>query len=165
MASKTPLVSRLIRRIEVKRNTDIDVDIYVNEDTRPLPPSRRPYGPWHFVGLWMVTGSFNVGGWTTGSSLISLGLNVWVSTYNVVIYWAIIPNANSSLTSYVAIHARYHRCTYFRRLRLRCWRTPWCKVAYWISPVDETELGHMGLSVSDGTLDMFLVIATYLPTD
>lgn len=69
---------RLLRRIEVNRDTNANVDIYVNKDTRPLPPSRRPYGPWHFVGLWMVTGSFNVGGWTTGSSLISLGLNVWV---------------------------------------------------------------------------------------
>lgn len=77
-ASTSTFTSRLLRRLEVQRDTDADVDIYVNKDTRPLPPSRRPYGPWEFVGLWMVTGSFNVGGWTTGSSLISLGLNVWV---------------------------------------------------------------------------------------
>lgn len=77
-ASTSTFTSRLLRRLEVQRDTDTDVDIYVNKDTRPLPPSRRPYGPWEFVGLWMVTGSFNVGGWTTGSSLISLGLNVWV---------------------------------------------------------------------------------------
>lgn len=79
MASQAPLYQRLLRRLEVNRDTDTDVDIYVNKDTRPLPPSRRTYGPWEFVGLWMITGSFNVGGWTTGSSLISLGLNVWVS--------------------------------------------------------------------------------------
>ncbi|KAI1778577.1 NCS1 nucleoside transporter [Hypoxylon cercidicola] len=85
MAPQTSLVSRLARRIEVQRDTDTDVDIYVNKDTRPLPPSRRPYGPWHFVGLWMVTGSFNVGGWTTGSSLISLGLNVWQSMLAIII--------------------------------------------------------------------------------
>lgn len=78
-ASTSTFTSRLVRRLEVQRDTDTDVDIYVNKDTRPLPPSRRPYGPWEFVGLWMVTGSFNVGGWTTGSALISLGLNVWVS--------------------------------------------------------------------------------------
>ncbi|KAI0179502.1 uracil permease [Hypoxylon sp. FL1284] len=85
MAPRTSLLSRIARRIEVKRDTDTDVDIYVNKDTRPLPPSRRPYGPWHFVGLWMITGSFNVGGWTTGSSLISLGLNVWQSMLAIVI--------------------------------------------------------------------------------
>jgi NCS1 family nucleobase:cation symporter-1 len=78
MVAKTPVLSRLLSGLEVNRDTDAPVDIYVNKDTRPLPPSRRPYGPWHFVGLWMITGSFNVGGWTTGSSLISLGLNVWV---------------------------------------------------------------------------------------
>lgn len=77
--STSTFTTRLLRRLEVQRDTDTDVDIYVNKDTRPLPPSRRTYGPWEFVGLWMVTGSFNVGGWTTGSSLISLGLNVWVS--------------------------------------------------------------------------------------
>ncbi|KAL2786967.1 permease for cytosine/purines, uracil, thiamine, allantoin-domain-containing protein [Aspergillus keveii] len=85
MATKTPLISWLVRRLEVNRDTDAPVDIYVNKDTRPLPPSRRPYGPWHFVGLWMITGSFNVGGWTTGSSLISLGLNVWQAMLAIII--------------------------------------------------------------------------------
>lgn len=33
----------------------------------------------------MVTGSFNVGGWTTGSTLISLGLNVWQSMLVVIL--------------------------------------------------------------------------------
>ena len=63
MATKTTLTSRLARRLEVKRDGDTDVDMYLNKDNRPLPPSRRTYGPWEFVGLWMVTGSFNVGGW------------------------------------------------------------------------------------------------------
>ncbi|KAH6886839.1 NCS1 nucleoside transporter [Thelonectria olida] len=85
MASQTSLSRRIIRRAEVNRDVDTDVDIYVNKDTRPLPPSRRTYGPWEFVGLWMVTGSFNVGGWTTGSSLISLGLNVWQSMLAIIV--------------------------------------------------------------------------------
>lgn len=48
------LLTQLLRRIEVNRDTDTDVNAYVNKDTRPLPPSRRTYGPWSFVGLWMV---------------------------------------------------------------------------------------------------------------
>ncbi|TPX10305.1 uncharacterized protein E0L32_008710 [Thyridium curvatum] len=84
MTGNTSLFKRLVRRLEVNRDTE-DVDIYVNKDTRPLPPSRRTYGPWEFVGLWMITGSFNVGGWTTGSALISLGLNVWQSMICIII--------------------------------------------------------------------------------
>ncbi|KAH6991421.1 uracil permease [Ilyonectria sp. MPI-CAGE-AT-0026] len=85
MVTTTTFSRRLIRRLEVNRDVDTDVEIYVNKDTRPLPPSRRTYGPWEFVGLWMVTGSFNVGGWTTGSALISLGLNVWQAMLAIVI--------------------------------------------------------------------------------
>ena len=33
----------------------------------------------------MITGSFNVGGWTTRSSIISLGLNVWQAMLAIVI--------------------------------------------------------------------------------
>jgi NCS1 family nucleobase:cation symporter-1 len=83
--SQSSFKQRFMRRLEVNRDTDTDVGAYINKDTRPLPPSRRPYGPWHFVGLWMVTGSFNVGGWTTGSSVISLGLNVWQSMLAIII--------------------------------------------------------------------------------
>jgi nucleobase:cation symporter-1, NCS1 family len=85
MASST-FKQRAVRRLEVKRDTDMDIQAsYVQKDTRPLPPSRRTYGPWEFVGLWMVTGSFNVGGWTTGSSVISLGLNVWQAMLTIII--------------------------------------------------------------------------------
>lgn len=48
------LLGQLLRRVEVNRDIDTDVNAYVNKDTRPLPPSRRTYGPWSFVGLWMV---------------------------------------------------------------------------------------------------------------
>lgn len=75
----------LLRHLEVSRDTDTDIDAFVQKDTRPLPPSRRVYGPWHFVMLWVITGSFNVGGWTTASSLISLGLNVWQAMLVVII--------------------------------------------------------------------------------
>ncbi|KUI67734.1 Uridine permease [Cytospora mali] len=85
MESKLSLTRRILYRLEVKQDTDTDVDIYLNKDTRPLPPSRRTYGPWEFVGLWLVTGSFNVGGWTVGSSVISLGLNVWEAMLAIIV--------------------------------------------------------------------------------
>ncbi|ROV96956.1 hypothetical protein VSDG_04129 [Cytospora chrysosperma] len=85
MEPKTSLTRRLLHRLQVKQDTDADVGIYLNKDNRPLPPSRRTYGPWEFVGLWLVTGSFNVGGWTVGSSVISLGLNVWEAMLAIIV--------------------------------------------------------------------------------
>ena len=37
------------------------------------------------TAVWMVTGSFNIGGYTTGSSILSLGLNVWQAMLVVII--------------------------------------------------------------------------------
>ena len=75
----------LIQKIQIPRPKDVSTTAYVNRDTMPLPPERRTFGPWSFVGLWIVTGSFNVGGWVTGGSLIVLGLNVWQSMLTVII--------------------------------------------------------------------------------
>ncbi|CCT76156.1 probable uracil permease [Fusarium fujikuroi IMI 58289] len=75
----------LLKRLEIPRETDVQTKAYMNRDTRPLPLERRTYGPWEFVGLWVVTGAFNVGGWMTGSSVIALGLNVWQAMLTVII--------------------------------------------------------------------------------
>ncbi|TEA18474.1 Uracil permease [Colletotrichum sidae] len=83
-------MASLLRRLQVSRETDVVTSAYMNRDTRPLPPERRTYGPWQFVGLWVVTGSFNIGGWTTGSSLIALGLNVWQAMLTVVVGHALV---------------------------------------------------------------------------
>ncbi|KEF60185.1 uncharacterized protein A1O9_05035 [Exophiala aquamarina CBS 119918] len=76
---------QFVRRIEVKREDGGPNDAKANFDTLPLPPERRTFGPWEFVTLWVITGSFNIGGWTTGSSLIALGLNVWQCMLTVII--------------------------------------------------------------------------------
>ncbi|EWG55977.1 hypothetical protein FVEG_14078 [Fusarium verticillioides 7600] len=57
----------------------------MNRDTRPLPLERRTYGAWEFVGIWVITGAFNAGGWMTGSSVIALGLNVWQAMLTVIV--------------------------------------------------------------------------------
>ncbi|KAK4549656.1 hypothetical protein LTR36_004957 [Oleoguttula mirabilis] len=74
------LLQRL--QVDVTENEDSSIS---NKDTMPLPPSRRTYGPWTFVVLWVITGSFNIGGWTTGSSLIAYGLNVWQCMITVIV--------------------------------------------------------------------------------
>ncbi|GME65164.1 related to uracil permease [Neofusicoccum parvum] len=71
-----PLLHTLHHHLLVPRDASSPTTAHLQRDTRPLPPSRRTYTPLSFVLLWLVTGSFNVSGWTTGSSLIALGLSV-----------------------------------------------------------------------------------------
>jgi NCS1 family nucleobase:cation symporter-1 len=76
-------IKSLVRKLEIKQ--EAGTDHRGNHDTFPLPPERRTFGPWEFVTLWVITGSFNIGGWTTGSSLIALGLNVWQCMITVIV--------------------------------------------------------------------------------
>lgn len=83
-------VQKFLEFIEVKDDRHDDNEDErglksLNADTRPLEPARRTFGPWEFVTLWVITGSSNIGGWTTGSSLIAYGLNVWQAMLTVII--------------------------------------------------------------------------------
>uniref|UniRef100_A0A093UZ44 Putative permease C29B12.14c n=1 Tax=Talaromyces marneffei PM1 TaxID=1077442 RepID=A0A093UZ44_TALMA len=84
------ILQNFLKRIEVKHDGDGNIEDErglksINADTRPLETARRTFGPWEYATLWVVTGSFNIGGWTTGSSLIAYGLNVWQAMLTVVI--------------------------------------------------------------------------------
>ncbi|ORX40323.1 NCS1 nucleoside transporter family [Kockovaella imperatae] len=57
---------------------------WLNRDNVPLPPSRRTWGPWSYVGFWITTG-VNISGWSGGSALLSLGLTVGQSMAVAVI--------------------------------------------------------------------------------
>jgi NCS1 family nucleobase:cation symporter-1 len=78
-------IKKLLHYLEVKDGHAHPMAKHANLDIRPLEPERRTFGPWEFVTLWVITGSFNIGGWTTGSSLIALGLNVWQAMLTVII--------------------------------------------------------------------------------
>ncbi|KAH9895754.1 NCS1 nucleoside transporter family [Cubamyces lactineus] len=79
-------MSSLLKRLEVKRKNEFEGEstAWINRDIVPLPPSRRTWGAWSFVGYWLLTG-FNISGWSTASSLLGLGLNVWQAMVSVVI--------------------------------------------------------------------------------
>ncbi|ORY30779.1 permease for cytosine/purines, uracil, thiamine, allantoin-domain-containing protein [Naematelia encephala] len=78
----------ILRKLEVpQREEEADVwktSRWLNRDNVPLPPSRRTWGAWSFVGYWVATG-VNISGWTAGSSLLSLGLTVGEAMAVVVI--------------------------------------------------------------------------------
>ncbi|KAI0822158.1 NCS1 nucleoside transporter family [Trametes gibbosa] len=79
-------MSTLLKRLEVKSEHPQEgkATAWINRDIIPLPPSRRTWGSWSFVGYWMLTG-FNISGWTTASSLLGIGLNVWQALISVII--------------------------------------------------------------------------------
>ncbi|KAH9849118.1 NCS1 nucleoside transporter family [Lenzites betulinus] len=79
-------MSTFLQRLEVKSEHPQEgkATAWINRDIIPLPPSRRTWGSWSFVGYWMLTG-FNISGWTTASSLLGIGLNVWQALVSVII--------------------------------------------------------------------------------
>ncbi|THV00163.1 NCS1 nucleoside transporter family [Dendrothele bispora CBS 962.96] len=76
----------LLKKLEVPHEKDAVYELtpWINRDIVPLPPSRRTWGPWSFVGFWLVTG-INISGWTSASALLALGLNVWQAMLTVII--------------------------------------------------------------------------------
>ncbi|KAH9939657.1 NCS1 nucleoside transporter family [Epithele typhae] len=77
--------STILKRLEIKhKDGEENPSAWVNRDIVPLPPSRRTWGAWSFVGYWVLTG-FNISGWTTASSLLGLGLSVWQAMVSVII--------------------------------------------------------------------------------
>ncbi|KAK4684535.1 nucleobase:cation symporter-1, NCS1 family, partial [Tremellales sp. Uapishka_1] len=78
----------ILTKLQVpQRKEEADVwkqSVWLNRDNVPLPPNRRNWGAWSFVGYWCATG-INISGWTGGSSLLSLGLSVGEAMAVVVI--------------------------------------------------------------------------------
>ncbi|KAK7445174.1 hypothetical protein VKT23_009605 [Stygiomarasmius scandens] len=83
--------SNLLKKLEVPHEKDAVYELtpWINRDIVPLPPSRRTWGSWSFVGFWLVTG-INISGWTGASALLALGLNVWQSMLAVIIGYIIV---------------------------------------------------------------------------
>lgn len=62
---------------------------WINEDIIPLPPSRRTWDMWTFISFWAIN-NLCLSNWQTGSSLIALGLSVWMVMISTIIARVII---------------------------------------------------------------------------
>ena len=91
MATLGLQIRKLVRRLEVEQKNVYQgkSTAWINHDIVPLPPSRRTWGSWSFVGFWLLTG-LNISGWTTASSLLGLGLNVWQAMISVIVGYLIV---------------------------------------------------------------------------
>ncbi|KAI1610385.1 NCS1 nucleoside transporter family protein [Exophiala viscosa] len=79
MSSLRQRAARLSEKLEVPVDENLDGErptAWNNRDLAPLPPSRRTWTVFGFLGFWAVI-QLNTVGWQTASSLISMGLSVW----------------------------------------------------------------------------------------
>ncbi|OQV10232.1 hypothetical protein CLAIMM_14260 [Cladophialophora immunda] len=79
MSSLRHRAAQLSEKLEVPVDENLDgqrATAWNNRDLAPLPPYRRTWTVWGFLGFWAVI-QLNTVGWQTASSLISLGLSVW----------------------------------------------------------------------------------------
>ncbi|OAA54613.1 Permease, cytosine/purines, uracil, thiamine, allantoin [Niveomyces insectorum RCEF 264] len=76
---------RLQRAVELHQgDNDIPVDRWQNRDLVPLPPSRRRWTDFDFVGLWSTV-FLTIYGWQATSALLSYGLSVWQAVVCTII--------------------------------------------------------------------------------
>ncbi|ODV96894.1 hypothetical protein PACTADRAFT_74497 [Pachysolen tannophilus NRRL Y-2460] len=60
------------------------LSILRNPDLEPMPPHRRIWGFWSFFGYWAVP-SITIWTWSTGSAMLSLGLNIQQTMGSLII--------------------------------------------------------------------------------
>ncbi|KIW78495.1 hypothetical protein Z517_08332 [Fonsecaea pedrosoi CBS 271.37] len=58
--------------------------IWINDDIRPLPPSRRLWDTWAYISFWAIN-QIALSNWQLGASLIAVGLSVWQTMIAVII--------------------------------------------------------------------------------
>ncbi|KAE8309919.1 permease for cytosine/purines, uracil, thiamine, allantoin-domain-containing protein [Aspergillus transmontanensis] len=60
------------------------VSVWINDDIRPLPPSRRTWSTMTFIGWWSVW-QLSLTNWQLGGSLVASSLSVWQTMVAVVL--------------------------------------------------------------------------------
>ncbi|KAL6245487.1 hypothetical protein RBB50_007486 [Rhinocladiella similis] len=63
--------------------------VWINDDIRPLPPSRRLWDTWAYLSFWAIN-QIALSNWQLGASLIAVGLSVWQTMIAVIIGKVII---------------------------------------------------------------------------
>ena len=58
--------------------------VWINDDIRPLPPSRRLWGTGSYISFWAIN-QIALSNWQLGAALIAVGLSVWQTMIAVII--------------------------------------------------------------------------------
>lgn len=58
--------------------------VWINDDIRPLPPTRRLWDTWAYISFWAIN-QICLSNWQLGAALIAVGLSVWQTMIAVII--------------------------------------------------------------------------------
>ena len=75
---------RFLARIALPGHTADSTSVWINDDIRPLPPSRRLWDSWAFVSYWAVA-QLSISNFQQGASLVAIGLSVWQAMIAVIL--------------------------------------------------------------------------------
>lgn len=78
------LAKRAARFIALSSKNAEHPSIWINDDIRPLPPSRRLWDTWSYISFWAIN-QICISNWQLGSSLVAVGLSVWQSMIAIII--------------------------------------------------------------------------------
>lgn len=80
---------RIVEAVTLSSQTSERTSVWINDDIRPLPPSRRTWDTWAFISFWAIN-QIALSNWQLGSSLVAVGLSIWQTMIAVIIGKAII---------------------------------------------------------------------------
>lgn len=81
--------SELIERLYVPTSKETTSTVWINDDIRPLPPSRRTWHAWAFISFWGIN-QLALSNWQMGASLTATGLSVWQTVIATIVGKVII---------------------------------------------------------------------------
>ncbi|KAK2012494.1 NCS1 nucleoside transporter [Colletotrichum eremochloae] len=82
-------LSGIVRWLRLPDSDVAESNIWINDDIRPMPPSRRRWTSWTFISFWL-TNQVAISNWQLGASLVAAGLSVWQSVIAIIVGKVII---------------------------------------------------------------------------
>lgn len=73
-----------MRRPSFKLRLEGESSVWINDDIRPLPPSRRLWNTWTYISFWAIN-QIALSNWQLGAALVAVGLSVWQTVVATII--------------------------------------------------------------------------------
>lgn len=83
------MLQALVEFLKVPTTEETTSSAWINDDIRPLPPSRRLWDRMAFISFWAIN-QIALSNWQVGSSLVAVGLSVWQAMLAIIIGKVII---------------------------------------------------------------------------
>ncbi|KAF2094737.1 NCS1 nucleoside transporter family protein [Rhizodiscina lignyota] len=90
--------ARAVQFLRVPTESKSVSNIWINDDIKPLPPTRRTWNRLAFISFWAIN-QICLSNWQLGGSLVAFGLSVWQSIIAIII--------GKIITALVAVYNGY----------------------------------------------------------